>query len=79
MTERGGVASQASAEVNDRALPGHWEGGLPAGAANTHIATLAKRHSRLVALVRVEGKDTQSVHGALTRQIGARPVQTAGP
>lgn len=62
-------------EVADRAIPGHWEGDLLAGAANTHIATLVERHSRFVLLVRVEGKDTRSVVGALTRQMGALPDQ----
>jgi IS30 family transposase len=41
----------------------------------THIATLVERHSRFVQLVRVEGKDTRSVVGALTRQMGALPDQ----
>jgi IS30 family transposase len=63
------------AEAADRAIPGHWEGDLLAGAANTHIATLVERHSRFVLLVRVEGKDTRSVVGALTRQMGALPNQ----
>lgn len=63
------------AEVADRAIPGHWEGDLLAGAANTHIATLVERHSRFVLLVGVEGKDTRSVVGALTRQMGALPDQ----
>ena len=63
------------AEVEDRAIPGHWEGDLLAGAANTHIATLVERHSRFVLLVRVEGKDTRSVVGALTRQMTSLPDQ----
>ena len=63
------------AEAEDRAVPGHWEGDLLAGAANTHIATLVERHSRFLMLVRVEGKDTQSVVGALACQMKALPEQ----
>jgi IS30 family transposase len=63
------------AEAEDRAVPGHWEGDLLAGAANSHIATLVERHSRFLMLVAVEGKDTSSVTSALTRQIGRLPEQ----
>jgi IS30 family transposase len=58
------------AEVQDRAVPGHWEGDLLAGANNTHIATLVERKTRYVQLVRVTGKDTTTVVTALIR--GAR-------
>ncbi len=51
-------------EVEDRAVPGHWEGDLLSGARNTHIATLVEHSSRFVILVRVRGKDTESVVGA---------------
>ena len=61
--------------MDDRAVPGHWEGDLIAGAANTHLATLVERHSRFVILVRVEGKDTQSVVGAPSRQMRHLPGQ----
>lgn len=61
------------AEVEDRALPGHWEGDLLAGGKNTHIATLVERQSRYVILVRVAGKDTASVVHALIRQVRRLP------
>ena len=63
------------AEIEDRAVPGHWEGDLIAGSANTHIATLVERNSRFTMLVKVEGKDTKTVVSALTRQIKKLPQQ----
>jgi len=60
-------------EVEKRAVPGHWEGDLLAGARNTHVATLVERSSRFVMLVRVEGKDTGSVVKALSAQIRRLP------
>jgi IS30 family transposase len=61
------------AEIEDRAVPGHWEGDLISGSANSHIATLVERKSRYVILVRVDGKDTASVVGALMQQISDLP------
>jgi IS30 family transposase len=63
------------AEAADRAIPGHWEGDLLAGAANSHIATLVERHSRFLLLVAVEGKDTRSVTNALGREVNRLPQQ----
>jgi IS30 family transposase len=60
-------------EAEDRAVPGHWEGGLISGSRNTHIATLVERSSRFVMLVRVGGKDTESVVAALGEQIRRLP------
>ena len=64
------------AEVEDRAVPGHWEGDLIAGSSNTHIATLVERHSRFTMLVKGRGKDTASVVSALSRccQLATRRV-----
>ena len=61
------------AEVEERAVPGHWEGDLIRGTRNTHVATLVERGSRFVILVRVGGKDTISVVGALSEQIQRLP------
>jgi IS30 family transposase len=61
------------AEVEDRAVPGHWEGDLLAGSRNTHVATLVERSSRFVMLVGVGGKDTESVVRALGEQIRRLP------
>jgi IS30 family transposase len=63
------------AEAADRAIPGHWEGDLLAGAANSHIATLVERHSRFLMLIAVDGKDTRSVTSALSRQLSRLPQQ----
>ena len=52
--------------VDERAVPGHWEGDLLAGAKNSHIATLVERASRFVLLVRVgSGKESTQVVDAL--------------
>jgi len=61
-------------EVEDRAIPGHWEGDLLAGGKNSHIATLVERQSRFVVLVQVPGKDTASVVNALVRQVQHLPA-----
>ena len=56
------------ASVEDRAVPGHWEGDLIAGSKNSYLATLVERHSRYVMLVKVKTKDTESVISALIKQ-----------
>lgn len=63
------------ADVEDRAIPGHWEGDLITGSKNTHIATLVERHSRFTMLVKVRGKDTNSVVTALTKQVRKLPSE----
>lgn len=61
------------AEAEDRAIPGHWEGDLISGSNNTHIATLVERSSRFTILVKVKGKDTESVVSAIQHKIMALP------
>jgi len=62
------------AEVEDRAIPGHWEGDLLRGARNSHVATLVERHSRFAMLIKVPGKDTATVVAALSRQVRQLPA-----
>ncbi len=65
------------AQVEDRAVPGHWEGDLIAGSPNTHVATLVERHSRYLMLVKVNGKDAETVNRALKRRIRRLPHELA--
>jgi IS30 family transposase len=61
------------AEVEDRAVPGHWEGDLIMGSHNSQIATLVERHTRYVMLARVNSKDTKTVINALIKQAHKLP------
>jgi IS30 family transposase len=61
------------AEAEDRAVPGHWEGDLFFGSDNSQIATLVERQTRYVTLVRVAGKDTETVVNALIKQAHKLP------
>ncbi len=63
------------ASVEDRAVPGHWEGDLICGPRNTQIATLVERHTRYVMLVKVDSKDTETVINALIKQAHKLPSE----
>jgi IS30 family transposase len=62
------------AEIQDRAIPGHWEGDLIAGSKNSHVVTLVERHSRFTALAKVPSKETAVVVAALTRHVRKLPA-----
>jgi len=61
-------------EVEDRAIPGHWEGDLLSGAKNSYIATLVERHSRFAMLIKVPSKDTEVVVAALSQHVRKLPA-----
>ena len=67
--------SERPASVEDRAVPGHWEGDLLSGSKNSHIATLVERHTRYVMLAKVANKDTQTVINALIKQAKKLPAE----
>jgi len=62
------------AEVEDRAVPGHWEGDLLRGAGNSHVITLVERGSRFCTLRKVAGKDTATVVAALIEHVQQLPA-----
>jgi IS30 family transposase len=66
---------QRPAEVEDRAIPGHWEGDLLSGAKNSYIATLVERHSRFALLIKVPSKETEAVVSALSRHVRKLPAR----
>jgi IS30 family transposase len=61
------------AAVEDRAVPGHWEGDLLSGSKNSYIATLIERHTRYVMLAKVVNRDTQTIVSALIKQAKMLP------
>ena len=70
--------SERPAQVEDRAVPGHWEGDLLMGGHRSQIATLVERRSRFVILVRIPSKDTDSVVRSLSRQMLRLPQHLRG-
>ncbi|SRR6266851_3198130 len=70
------MISERPAEVEDRAVPGHWEGDLLLGKRPTAIATLVERSTRYCQLVALpDGQSAETVRDALGRSIGSLPSQ----
>ncbi len=67
--------SERPASVEDRAVPGHWEGDLIEGSNRTFIATLVERHSRYIMLAKVKSKKTVDVISALIKQSKKMPAE----
>jgi IS30 family transposase len=67
--------SERPASVEDRAVPGHWEGDLVFGSANSQIATLVERQTRYLMLVKLEGKDSKTVVNALIQNARSLPQE----
>ena len=67
--------SERPATVEDRAVPGHWEGDLLCGTNSSQIATLVERHTRYVMLVKVSSKDSETVTNALIKNSRKLPQE----
>ncbi|MCX2862571.1 IS30 family transposase [Paucibacter sp. PLA-PC-4] len=67
--------SERPASVEDRAVPGHWEGDLVFGSGNSQIATLVERQTRYVMLVKLNSKDSQTVVNALIKNARKLPQE----
>jgi IS30 family transposase len=67
--------SERPASVEDRAVPGHWEGDLIAGTKNSYIATLVERHTRYVMLAKIKQKNTETVISALIKHSKKLPTE----
>ena len=67
--------SERPASAEDRAVPGHWEGDLLFGDRNSQIATLVEHQTRYVMLVKLTGKDTETVVNALIKNARRLPKE----
>jgi len=69
------MISERPAEVEDRAVPGHWEGDLLMGKRQSAIGTLVERWSRYVMLFPLpDGHSAEAVRVALGATVQKLPV-----
>ena len=69
------MISERPPEIEDRAVPGHWEGDLLFGDAYSQVATLVERHTRYVMLVKLVDKDSYTVAAALAKHAQTLPQE----
>jgi IS30 family transposase len=69
------MISERPAEVEDRAVPGHWEGDLIMGSRKTSIGTLVERSTRFVMLMKLEKPTAEQVRTAMARKIRSLPTE----
>jgi IS30 family transposase len=67
--------SERPATAEDRAVPGHREGDLVFGSHNSQIATLVERQTRYAMLIKLDGKDSQTVVNALIKHARKLPQE----
>jgi hypothetical protein len=69
------LISQRPAEVEDRAVPGHWEGDLIYGSGKTCIGTLVERSTRCLMLLKLRKNTAEEVRLAMSARIVALPAE----
>ena len=69
------LISDRPAEIEDRAIPGHWEGDLIMGRGKSSIGTLVERSTRYVMLFALEKPTAENVRVEMTKKIMKLPAQ----